>query len=76
MAMLPLHIIMQVPNKRVSSASEPIRGTRKVSPGPKSADSKDQEEEQGIRITPRNLVHLMEQLVTFNSSLEQLGQIK
>ena len=76
MAMLPLHIIMQVPNKRVSSASEPIRGTRKVSPGPKSADSKDQEEEQGIRMTPRNLVDLMEQLVSFNSSLEQLDQIK
>ena len=36
-------IIIQVPKKRVSSASESIRGTRKVSPGPKSADSRDQE---------------------------------
>ena len=38
--------LIQVPKIRVSSASESIRGTRKVSPGPKSADSKDQEEEQ------------------------------
>ena len=33
--------IIKVPKKRsqLSSASEPIRGTRKLSPGPKSADS-------------------------------------
>ena len=41
------NIIIQVPKIRVSSASESISGTRKVSPGPKSADSRDQEEEQG-----------------------------
>ena len=40
-------IIIQVPKIRVSSASESISGTRKVSPGPKSADSRDQGEEQG-----------------------------
>ena len=31
----------KVPKKRVLSAFESIRGTRKVSPGPKSADSRD-----------------------------------
>ena len=41
-----LFIIIQVPKKRVSSASESIKGTRKVSPGPKSADSRDQREGQ------------------------------
>ena len=39
-------IIIQVPKIRVLSASESIRGTRKVTPGPKSADSRDQDEEQ------------------------------
>ena len=42
-----LYYIIQVPKIRVSSASESISGTRKVSPGPKSADSRGQEEEQG-----------------------------
>ena len=47
------NIIIQVPKIRVSSAFESIKGTRKVSPGPKSADSRDQEEEQGGTVQER-----------------------